>query len=635
MDILTKRQYQILKLLIENQNSYISSNELANYFKISVRSIKNDLKIIKNYCLKENQFKLLTLPSKGNQIVVFNKSNLQKLLNDINKKINENINFYSIDRTLSLIQIFINTNSYTSKYQIMNKLFISESTLYKTIKTAREKLSKYKLRLIYKTNYGYKIDGNEIDKRMCILQNNLIYTELSPYIISEELAKIYNVVADTFIKFKYQINEITLQNITNHVSLAIQRVKQGNFVKISIDANIEAKCEYKISQIILNHFLSAYNISNDSFINETTLLTQTILGKGQNYKNYEINNDINEFINTSFILINQKFSVNFSNDETIKLYLALHLMPLFYRIKSKTQLKNQMEFEIRQSFPLAYDIAIYFSLLLKDHFDLDVELDEISFLSLYFNYGLDKINSNNINKKILILTDLRKSEIILLRHKILNWFPNQICEVNVANSFTDDLNINEYDAIFTTDSNINKYKGSVVKINIFPDEKDFDRINLAINGYTSIQSIVNKFSKNCFYYGNAKDKHEALKIVCNQAKKYHHINDNLLKIIENRENISPTYFGNHIALPHPLVPISEETFVSVAILNKPINWDNNHTVSIIMLISIEKNNPKAFQIWHYLSYLIRDEKILEKLLKIQSYDEFIDILTYNLKEFFK
>ena len=51
------------------------------------------------------------------------------------------------------------------------------------------------------------------------------------------------------------------------------------------------------------------------------------------------------------------FCVNFEPAESLKLFLALHLVPLIYRIKSGTQLNNMMAPEIKQSFPLAYDIA--------------------------------------------------------------------------------------------------------------------------------------------------------------------------------------------------------------------------------------------------------------------------------------
>ena len=526
-------------------------------FNISVRTIKTDIKAIKQFSNKQNTFHIETLPSKGTRVVIENKEMVHQIIQSSKKQMDEAIKKQQGDRTLTLIQLLLNSTGYVSKYTLFEKLYISESTLYKSINAVKEKLKKYKLSLVYKTNYGYKIEGREIDKRLCMIQNDMIYDNLSPYAVSENLGRIYNIVADSFIKFKYQINEQSLQNITTHVALAVHRVKHGNIVETQDDSGIKDHIEYKISENILNHFLPIYNINVKSFQNETTLLTQTILGKGQYWQDNELQSDINEFINEAFLLINQKFSVNYETDETMKLYLALHLIPMFYRIRSRTQLENEMAPEIRQTFPLAYDIAIYFSLLLSKHFDLDVSQDEISFLALYFNYGLEKLNLANFNKRILILTSLRKSETVLLRHRILSWFPNQISEVTFIDSDNEQWNTEDYDAIFSTDDDLEKYKGGITKINIFPDEKDFDRINLAINGYTSIKSVLDKFDKQCFFYGALETKAQVLKTLCENASKTHELPENFLQTIEDREEITPTYFGNHIAVPHPSDTIIE------------------------------------------------------------------------------
>lgn len=632
--MMTKRQYEILEHLLHHEGEFYSSKTLADLFGISVRTIKTDMKAIKQFSAKQNTFELQTLPSKGTRVVTENSEQAYMTIESSKKQMNQAIKKQQGDRTLTLIQLLLDSTGYVSKYTLFEKLYISESTLYKSIHEVREKLKKYKLSLVYKTNYGYKIEGREIDKRLCMIQNDMIYDNLSPYAISENLGRIYNIIADAFIRFKYQINEQSLQNITTHVALAVHRVKHGNVVEMQEDQDIMDRIEYKISENILNHFLPIYNISVTSFQNETILLTQTILGKGQYWQDNELRSDINEFINRAFILIHQKFSVNYETDETMKLYLALHLIPMFYRIRSRTQLENEMAPEIRQTFPLAYDIAIYFSILLSKHFDLDVSQDEVSFLALYFNYGLEKLNLVNFNKRVLILTTLRKSETVLLRHRILSWFPNQISEVTFADSNSDDYDIENYDAIFSTDDDMDKYKGGITKINIFPDEKDFDRINLAINGYTSIKSILDKFDKDCFFSGSLSSKSQVLKQLCDNAAKKYELPDHFMETIEVREDISPTYFGNHIAVPHPLTPLSKDTFVSVAILDKPIRWDATHMVQLIMLVSVEKNNPKAFQIWHYLSNLVRNDDTLDMILKNPTYEAFIQSLTTSLKDAF-
>lgn len=509
--VLTIRQIKILESLINNNNEYYTSNQLAQQFNVSIRTIKSDLKEIKNFSETNNNFKIESLPSKGTKLIIHDKKALLSSLNELTRKV-DYPNKDNVNRANELIKKLASANTYISKYSMMESLYISESTLYQTVNEAKQKLKEFNLNISYKTNHGYFIEGDEVDIRRYIMVNNQCLN--NSIVINEEVARIYNIIANSFVDNKYQINEKNLQNITMHVALTIQRVKDGNYVNIKNNSSLKETIEYQISENILNHLLIMYNIDRAHLQNEVQLLTQTILGKTEYYINDSLQDQINDIINSFFIETQSKFSVNFCTNENLKLFLALHVVPMIYRIKSHTTLVNEMSSEIRQSFPIGYDIALDFSTKLSKIFDIHISEDELSYLTLYFNYGIENLNLGGKSRRILIFTNLRKSETILLKHKILNWFPNQISEITFLDSNDQNVDLSEYDAIFSTDDDVDKFKGGVTKINVFPDEKDFNRINLSINGYTDEQSILKKFNSQLFHYGKVKDKKEALNILC-------------------------------------------------------------------------------------------------------------------------
>ncbi len=106
--------------------------------------------------------------------------------------------------------------------------------------------------------------------------------------------------------------------------------------------------------------------------NELNFLTLIILGKIDYTGNDHIQEKVNHFIDQAFESIYQKFSINFDSIDNLRLLLALHLVPLFYRIQSGTQLTNPLDASIHQSFPQAHDIALYFSMLVRNEFQLVV-----------------------------------------------------------------------------------------------------------------------------------------------------------------------------------------------------------------------------------------------------------------------
>ncbi|MCG4661701.1 PRD domain-containing protein [[Clostridium] innocuum] len=631
--MLTKRQYSILSFYVDNRGTYVSSNELAAMFDISVRTVKNELKLVRDFCDSYSSFVLDTLAGKGTRLCVLDDTAFEKDMEILRKKTLQ-LSCNTKNRVHSVMKMLMDATGYVSKYTLTETFYISESTLYHALNEIKKLLTQYDLTLIHKTNLGYKIEGREIDKRMCIAKNEINDESADHFALSEDVSDIYNVVADVFFKYHYQINEQTIQNITAHIALTLRRVRKGHFIEQHMEQDMPDSTEYQISTEILTRFLTRYRIKKQYMLNEINLLTQTILGKLDYSRNDRLQKEVNDFINDSFLYIRNKFCVNFEPAESLKLFLALHLVPLIYRIKSGTQLNNMMAPEIKQSFPLAYDIALYFTLLIKERFHLSVSADEISYLSLYFNYGLENIHLGNSAKKILIITSLRKSETVLLRHKILTWFPNQIAEITFITGDADDFDTEDYDAIFSTDRDSEKYKGGITLISIFPDEKDFEKINLAINGYTDTDSILEKFSEDCYFYGEVKDKEEILDIICRNAIEKYSLDDEFLEVIKAREQITSSYFGNCIAVPHPLTPFSDETFVSLGVLKKPIAWDKNHNVRIVMLVSIEKNNPKAFQFWYYMSAFVRNEELLQNFFKKPSFLHFTEILKTSLEKDF-
>lgn len=628
--MLTKRQYDILKYFIEHQDEFISSNTLAENFNFSSRTIKKDLSFIKIATENLESLKFEIAPGRGSKIKILdNKILISDLLN-LSEKYTEVDNFNDTNLAISILEYLMNEKRYISRESILAKFYISESTFYKIYGHIKSILSNFDLKINHTKLTGYKILGTEKNKRNLIAKYELISRHNESLIQTRDISNVYDFVADTFISFQYSIDESILQNISAHIVLMDYRVRSGNNIESLDDTSAKNCIEYKISRVICQKFLDRYSLASEKFENEVILLCQTILGKINFSTDRETQEMINDFIKSSFKLIYDKFNINFEPVEKIKIYLTLHIIPLIHRINSSTQLKNPMTNKIQQQFPLANDITLYFSLLFSEKFQIEISTDELSYITLYFNLGIEELNLTTSTKEVLIITDHRNSETVLLRHKLLTWFPNQILKINFVHpdNIIDDFD--KYDAILTTDLYSMKYSNTVTLVNLFPDDSDFKRVNVAINGYTDKESILDKFQEDCFFFGDVENKEELLQVICKNAIDKYSLSQDFYNKINERENIASTYFGNAVAIPHPLAPISNETFVSVALLENPIKWDEEDEVSLVLLISIEKNNPKAFQFWYYMSDIVMNNDYIEKLLLQRNFNSFISTLKLML-----
>ena len=333
--------------------------------------------------------------------------------------------------------------------------------------------------------------------------------------------------------------------------------------------------------------------------------------------------------------IHVEYGVDFTRSIDLKIALALHFVPLLSRMQNNRQLKNVLLTEIKQTFPFAFDIANYFSLLIDDHYHVRISEDEAAYFTLYFNYGLENITMNSEGKKILVISRLKPSETILLRQKIDQWFRKQLLQLDFVNPLDlSRIDPGAYDALFTTETKDTVTRGAAVRISLFPSEKDFAKMNLAINGYDSVDSILSRFSSDLFWRGQAKNRQEIVARLIAMASRSYHLPKKFEELVLEREKLSSTYFGSQVAMPHPLYPITAQTFIAVAVLDKPVAWTEDQKVRIVLLVSTEMNNPKAFQLWPYLSSLISSPQQIHEILRESTYENFIAVLRAALLDKF-
>jgi lichenan operon transcriptional antiterminator len=69
-------------------------------------------------------------------------------------------------------------------------------------------------------------------------------------------------------------------------------------------------------------------------------------------------------------------------------------------------------------------------------------------------------------------------------------------------------------------------------------------------------------------------------------------------------------------------------------LKNGISWDSDRNkVRLVMLVAIEKNNAKVFQLWNYLSKIIQEKNFVDNLRKEPSFEHFKKELAQLLEEY--
>ena len=625
--MLTSRQKCILTDLYENGDGFLSAAFLAKKHGVSVATIKKDISLIKNE-LKNSKGHILSSPAKGYRLIIEDSSTFRRFLDTCTC---ETVSYNEqASRILYIMSELLNGSKFTRSTDLADALYLSSSRLTDDLRIVRKKLAEYHIDVKSKPGYGLYIVGEESCIRRCIIKENINNYQISNRSLMHDdredrmMTDIRNLLTDVFISSHFIITDVVFQNLVVHVVTSIKRMENNHYNTACTDLPDDSYSHVKIiADEIMEKVCAKYQLRFSQ--TESNLLAMNIQGKREISSESYISDELNRFIYQNLIAIREQFGVNLTDDMNLRISLALHTYPLIARIRSGMQLKNSMAYQIKQNFILSFDIASAFSYELYKKYGVKIIDDEISFLALHFESAI-KSRKNEDTHKILLISSEKKSYTILIRQKLLSWFQNKIEIIDIMNPSSITMETHKrYDIVLATEDETAK-KHNAIRINFFPTDQDFGKISLAMDGYRTPQDILDKFDRNLFVQVDSVTKTEAIKLLCDKACSMSFADCSLYEEIMKHEAVANTYFGHSLAVPHPENLVTDTNFVAVLCSKKPIDWEDGKSVRLVFLVSIERNNPKAYSLWGYLSTLISNKEVIDQIIKSSDYDAMLSIL---------
>lgn len=641
-----KRFVKIFKLL-SNSRTPMKSEELCEQLGIAPRTLRNDINRYKSTFL-ENGVKLISKAGTGYYFEIFNEELYFKFIQDSIKKETTDqhvIPGYPEERINYLIKLFLSTDDYIKIEDLEEKLFVSRSTITNDLKEVRERFEYYHLDIENKPNYGMKVIGQEFNKRACI-SKYFFYTESYDDIIlntekNENKEIIKNLVYNTLIENDFSLTDIGFQNLVIHIMIVLMRIDKldGEDRIDNIYKNLESEKEFKIACSLVKKIESHFKISLP--IKEIYYITIHLLGKKSMQYNEGaliINQETQELLNYLFKHIKQDFKLDFQQDFELFTLLALHFQPMMNRLKYGLYIENPLIDRIKNESPLAFEISIYVGRAIKAIKNYDVNVHEVGFLALHFALAIQRLEEKVRSKNIIVVCASGAGSSQILLYKLKQKFKNYISDIRVARLYElVDIDQSKYDYIISTVPINFKTEIPIINVQYFLTEEDTEIISSALLKNIDEYSFVDNYFKEELFFSDIRGntKEEVIKYMCNEIQKVINIPSIFFQLVIERENMAPTEFGNGIAMPHPIMPVTDVTFVAIGILNKPIRW-NKQQVKFIFLISTKKDSKESLGLFNEsISGLVLNKKAmlrLEKEPNISTIKEIIKEIAIKEKE---
>lgn len=628
--MLTRRQSEILIDYYTCQDRYLSGAEIADDHGVSLRTVQNDVARLRKG-LEGSGARLESINSKGTRLVIDDEVAFSGYFATVRSEYMHNYGFGNQQARINhIMRTLLDAADYVKSGSLANEMYESRSQFNTDLGRVKAIFADYRIEIVSKPAHGIRVQGNERDIRECIIKENLdagwdISSSKSPKaIIGEpEMTLIKNIVTEKLIASQLTVSDVVFQNLVVHIMTSIRRIRLGHCVENDIELGEAYQHIVEVASDIMRQCCRVFGIEYSQ--GEADLLALNIQGKREYSSEKYVSREINDFVFETLSVIKSSFGIDFMNDMSLRIALALHTLPLITRMRLNMQLTNLMTFEIKQRYIMAFNIATLYAEELSRHYGIRLSDDETSYIALHFGVAMNRNTQGS--RKVLLVSPEKKSNTILLRQKFDQWFGTDIKSFDIVNpSVVTSEVLGRYDAVFSTDAVLAEKIGAVF-VSFFPQDDDYRRIQLALNGFRSLNDLIGKFDGDLFFASDLDTKSEAIDLLCSAAERRFDLDGHFRSCVLEHEESASSYFGNRIAVLHPGAPATEDTFVGVCINSRSIPWcDEDERVRLILLVSIEKDNPKAFNLWYYLSFLISSNSAVESIVRKPTRENFIQTI---------
>ena len=626
---------KILQILEHKRSA--SLEYLEKKLNVSAKSIKNDIKELNETC-------------DGNALI-------QLKLGKYKLYVREDKQFEKIKENLYLHDDFFNSPKKRMAYvikRLMNdenpvltedlafEMSIGRTTLVGDLKKIREALEKYNIKIVGKTNTGLKLQGEEIDIRLFVLEN--LYEEIYKdheldYDVKEELDKIF---------LDLKLEGSTRKQIIKFLTVLIDRLVNGH----SIDELNETyedliyTDQINVSNNISDRIEKIFGIKIPD--NERVFMTLPIVGMRtpmdiDRVKNLEITEEVIDLVLDIIKLIKLEMDITITPGNLLDEF-TYHISFMLNRLKYGIKIKNPVLDEIKEKYMVPYKLAELTKMLIEDRTKKKVSKDELGFLAVYFSVFISE-NSYERNKlcSIAIICGTGKITARLIAAQL-----RKIVDIDTKLEMFSDSEVNkelldQFDLVLST---IKFECDTVTPIiylkEIFDENQLKNKIEsvrytekLNIPMLQGMESLVLSLldEEKFFILDSDKSYMENVDYMIDSLYGLSYVDKGFKERIHSRESKSTMVFDEYIALPHAINKETDKIVFSIGVFSDDKKSQKDEKLKVIFLLAIpdieEKDDDILVKIYDEIIAISKDKQAVENIAKVKNYRE---LLLYFIKQ---
>ena len=534
------------------------------------------------------------------------------------------------ERNYTILKYLKENGEYVTSENLSALCNVSTKTILKDIKLINEDMKSTKNYIDVKTSQGLKLVINNVDEfiNLCnsyrSLQDSFVFSvneredwiqkyliESNDWVKSETLCEMLFVSASVLSQNQKGIKTVIKQGIL---------LKATEEMIIDISRWTDSVVAVELAKQIHKHL--GIEMSDQEIVSLSIHLASKRIIRNFDESIHRIikDFDVNQIVNTMLVNIQSQWRIDFSNDNELRDYLLLHLIPLEVRSRYNVVLRNPLIDKIKQQNILAYQLAVAACNHLVDYHGNNLSDEEIGYIALHLELALLRKKIKD-KKNILVMCGVGRGTSSTLAYQIKEMYGKFINEIQTV----DYIGIKSYDFedvdfLITSTPIKNKLPIPVIEVNYFLNNNDKKRILSFLDDQDSfhMQEVIkrNLIIKNI----NEETKEGVLSYIIKNTLGNESISKNLIE----EDCIGNYELENMLAILSCCVD-EPKTKIIIGILSKPILW-NKKKVQLVIIPLIGKNiGIKILDLYKELSYFADNSNYIKRIIKKQNQEEIIKI----------
>ncbi len=625
---------QIIEL--SQQRDYSSLEFLAEALGLGTRSVRNYIKKV-NDELEGIAF-LDNKRGKGFWLSIQDQSSFDILMNHISSKKN------SVDsskrRIAYIIERLINSEVINTLDELAYGMNISRTTLVNELKKASVSLEAYNLKIFGKPNTGVRLNGEELDIRFFIINNvfDMIYRS---YPLDHDIAEEIAVIAA-----RHDFESSTQKRLMEFVIVMLDRLLKDQPLKKVKDSHLKLQHthDYQIGLEIAKVIERCLPIAIPE--EEILFITIPIAGRrtptnNRTMENISIPSEIKRLLESIVENIGFKKDIIEENESFFR-DLQYHLTFMLNRLMFGLRIENPMLMDVKDKYPVAFQMAKIAGEIIKKEYDLDVSEDELGYIAFYFGVFISQseVKVKSIRRAAVICGTGRGTAKLVSNQ--LQRILNKDTELKLFSEteVTEEL-LNEFDIIFSTVKLSVEINKPVILINEIFDEQAISRkieevaymqtfmLKADFNSHTSILNHL--ISKEGFFILNSEtDYHDNLYMMVNELVKKEQLDNEFINRLKDREKKGSMVFDRYIAIPHTFNYKSDQIKLALGVFPDTV-FSDGKDIKLIFLLGIpeqqsEMTEHQLVSVYDEIIRIASDEKLINQLASAANYEDVSECL---------